>query len=87
MECQGDTNLLEPDEQNLTSCFRICGDFFSPESMWIKCGLYILNVPQHPLEKKKENLTKTKASLRVSTVTIHSIIPIILWIIALPHAK
>jgi hypothetical protein len=26
--------------------------FASPESMWIKCAFYILNINQHPLSKK-----------------------------------
>jgi hypothetical protein len=59
----------------------------SPESIWIKSGSYMLNVPQHPFERKKEKLAKSKALLRVSTVKVLSIIRIILWIIALPHAK
>jgi hypothetical protein len=38
---------------NPTSCFQIGGDpLLSPESLWIKCGLNILNIYQHPLNKK-----------------------------------
>ena len=31
--------------------------------MWIKCGSHILNVNQHTLAKKKENVTQTTMSI------------------------
>ena len=54
---------LDSGKTNPTSCFQIGGDpLLSPESMWIKCGLNMLNINQHPLKKKEEMLTETKVS-------------------------